>query len=365
MTLFCSKTPEMKTTVKKFSDLQDSERALWQSFVDAQPVWSSPYFQPAFTEDVACVRDDVRVAIVSAGDEVIGFFPFQQQGKAAVPVSGQLSDAHAVITHDGRPVNWTELMKSCGLSTWKFHYLVDHQCPAEECSASLTPAAIMDVSGGFEKYVSRLKSKNVIKQTDRKQRKIDREIGSVRFEWDCRDEKVFDQLIQWKSEQYRRSDIADVFQFDWTTALLKRLWARNDDQLQGLLSVLYSDDRPLAMHFGIRSGKVLHQWFPAYDPDPELQPFSPGAVHLIEEARSAIDHGVERIDLGKACAYKNRIATDYVDMAEGFLDLNPISRMLRGSYQNTYEWLRDSRLKSVVRIPGRMIRRMVENRQFQ
>jgi len=88
-------------------------------------------------------------------------------------------------------------------------------------------------------------------------------------------------------------------------------------------------------------------------------------VHLIEEVRAACDHGIQRIDLGQTCQYKNRIATDFVDMAEGCVDLSSVSRILRSGYQQTYNWLRESQLKSVVRIPGRMIRRFVENRQFQ
>lgn len=354
----------MNTSLKPITELTEAEFSLWRHFVDSNPVYSSPYFRPEFAQDVAAVRDDVRVAVIENDKQICGFFPFQLQGTTATPVGGQLSDAHGVITKDSKPVNWNELLQSCGLQTWKFHYLPGEQCP-ETGSAEITPAAIMNLEGGFEQYASRLKSRNVIKQADRKYRKTKREFGEVRFEWNCRDEAMLDQLIQWKSDQYRRSDIADVFQFEWTSALLKRLWQRQDSGIRGLLSVLYGDDRPLAMHFGLQSGTVLHQWFPAYDPAEELKPFSPGAVHVIEEARAACDHGIERIDLGKTCSYKERIATDFEDMAEGVIDLNPISRLLRTSYQSTYEWLRQSRLKSVVRVPGRMIRRFVENRQFE
>lgn len=354
----------MKTRIQQVTELSHQEIELWQQFVDQNTAYSSPYFQPAFTQSVAEVRHDVRVAVLEQNGDVIGFFPFQHQGTSAVPVGGQLSDAHAVITSDGKPVEWTELLRSCGLQTWKFHYLVANQCPTQNCSSEVTPAAVMNLAGGFDEYASRLSSRNVIKQADRKRRKAERELGKIRLEWDCRNEAMLDQLIKWKSDQYNRSDIADVFQFDWTTSLLKTLWRRSDNQLRGMLSVLYSDERPVAMHFSLRSGEVLHQWFPGYDPASDLQPYSPGAVHLIEEARAACDHGIQRIDLGKTCSYKDRIATDYVDMAEGCVDLSSMSRILRATYQHTYQWLRESRLKSIVQVPGRMIRRFVENRQF-
>ena len=55
---------------------------------------------------------------------------------------------------------------------------------------------------------------------------------------------------------------------------------------QGVLSGLYIGEKLVAAHFGMRSRRVLHWWFPAYDP--ELGKYSPGAQLLLELSRAAV-----------------------------------------------------------------------------
>lgn len=353
----------MQIQLRKPNSLTEAELATWRQIIAASDEFSSPYFHPQFTLDVAAVRNDVEVAVVAGNSTPAGFFPFQRSGDKARPVGGNLSDAHGLI-HDGSfDWNWPDLLHACGLSAWEFHYQIETQVPDEKWQADVEPAAVMNLDGGFDEFASRLESKSVIKQSDRKARKLEREHGHVRFEWDTDDDAAFEILRKWKSKQYRDSNIADVFSFDWTLELLRRIRQQSGHDYEGLMSVLYVDDRPSAVHFGLRSGRVLHQWFPAYDP--ELKLYSPGIIHMLELARHAAENGVSRIDLGRTCHYKSRIATDFVNVAEGCIDLRPVRRMLKHGYQQTFEWLRRSPLRAVARIPGRMLRQLAERRQFQ
>ncbi len=353
----------MHVQLKQPDSLSQSELVVWHQIVRSNAEFSSPYFHPQFTLDVAAVRNDVEVAVCYDDERPVGFFPFQRSGRTARPVGGMLSDAHGLI-HDGTMnFSWPELLASINLAAWSFHYQIASQIPAIEWHPDVTTAAVMNLKGGFEQYAARLDSKTIVKQTDRKSRKLERECGPLRFEWDSTDERAFELLLQWKSQQYHDSDIADVFEFDWTVNLLRRIWQYSDADYEGLLSVLYVDEQPAAVHFGLRAGNVLHQWFPAYDP--ELQRYSPGVIHLLDMARHASDHGVERIDLGRVCQYKSRVATDLVDVAEGSVDLRPVSRLLKTGCAETVAWLKRSPLYGVARVPGRILRRMVEQRQFQ
>lgn len=353
----------MIAQIRKPSSLSPTEIETWQRMLADSSEFMSPYFHPEFVLDVASVRDDVEVAVLSNDGEVVGFFPYQRTGRSAKPVGGMLSDAHGVVVARGFTIDVAELLKKCGLVAWDYHYQIQSQIPDQTWQPEIEEAAIMNLEGGFDAYVGRLASKSLVKQTDRKARKLEREKGTIRFEWDSRDENAFEQLLKWKSEQYHESNIADVFAFDWTLDLLKKTWKRKDSKFQGLLSVMYVDEKPAAVHFGLRAGEVLHQWFPAYDP--ELRNFSPGIVHLLDMARHAANNGVARIDLGRICQYKSRVATDTVQVAEGCVDLRPVHRALKNGYQQTFEWLRHSPLRSVALIPGRMLRRLAEQRQFQ
>src|SRR5439155_8113278 len=130
----------------------------------------------------------------------------------------------------------------------------------------------------------------------RKCRKLQRE-RQVRFEWHTADEAVFDRLLAWKSEQYRRTQLTDLFVFPWIVALLKNIWHTQTPQFAGVLSVLYANEQPAAIHFGMQSGSLLHSWFPAYDV--ELGKYSPGSALLLFLIRHAAEHGVALIELGK------------------------------------------------------------------
>lgn len=353
----------MQIETKKPASLTQTECDVWRDIVAENVHFSSPYFHPQFTRDVASVRDDVEVGVISECEQVVGFFPFQRNGNSARPVGGMLSDAHGAIVRDGVDWNWGRLLSGCGLAAWDYHYQIESQIPEVEWHPEVEPAAVMNVQGGFDEYKARLKSKSVVSQSDRKARKLARECGEIRFEWDSNDEEAFELLRKWKSQQYHESDIADVFGFEWTTELLQTIWQKSSHDYEGLLSVMYVGDRPAAIHFGLRASNVLHQWFPAYDP--ELKNYSPGVIHLLDMARHAADHGVERIDLGRICHYKSRVATHTVNVAEGSIDLRFVSRMLKNGYHQTYEWLRHSPLRTVARIPGRMLRRLAEQKQFQ
>lgn len=353
----------MQIQTKKPASLTQAELGVWTDIIADGDEFSSPYFHPQFTLGVAAVRDDVEVAVLSDDGHIVGFFPYQRSGNTAKPVGGMLSDAHGIIVSRDIRWSWEELLPQCGLTAWNFHYQIQSQIPEPRWHPEVDPAAVMDLRGGFDEYKKRLDSKSIVSQTDRKARKMGRECGEVRFDWNSDDEQAFQLLKQWKSQQYRESDIADVFGFSWTTNLLQTIRRHSGSEYEGLMSVLYVSDRPVAVHFGLRAGKVLHQWFPAYDP--ELKNYSPGVIHLLEMARHAAEHGVERIDLGRVCHYKSRVATHCVDVAEGSVDLRPVTRLLKYGYHQTFEWLRHSPLRSVARIPGRMLRRLAEQKQFQ
>ncbi|MEZ6123934.1 MAG: GNAT family N-acetyltransferase [Planctomycetaceae bacterium] len=353
----------MHIQLKKPGDLTTAELQIWRGITAGQPEFSSPYFHPQFTLDAAAVRNDVEIAVLREGDRTVGFFPFQRSGTAARPVGGQLSDAHGVIAGPDVVWTWPDLIQQCGLTVWDYHYQIESQIPSSDWRPEVSPSAVMNLEGGWDAYRVRVSSKSLFQQTDNKARRIERDHGPLRFEWNCRDEGVFEQLLSWKSDQYRESAIADVFAVPWTSQLLKQVWTHSGSDYEGLLNAMYAGDRLAAVHFGLRAGRVMHYWFPAYDP--ALQAYSPGTIHLLTETRQAIERGVERYDLGKLVPYKSRVCTQCVDVASGSIDLRPVTRILKYGYHQTFEWLRHSPLRSVARIPGRMLRRLAEQQQLQ
>lgn len=353
----------MQYRVIAAQDLTADHDKAWRAIVAKSAELDSPYMHPEFTRCVAAVRPDVEVCVLEDRHDVVGFFPFQRVGRnEARPIGGRLNDCHGVIADPDVAWDLDGLLKSCRLAAFDFHYLQPNDQFTPHATRSFE-SAYLDLSAGFENYVAGLNSKRFVSETNRKRRKVEREVGPIRFEWNSADRSAFEQLLAWKSAQYVRSGIADVMSFGWTVELLEEIWSRQGDDFAGLLSTVHAGDRLVAVHFGVQAGGVLHQWFPAYDV--ELSNYSPGLFHLLQMAEFAAESGVTRIDLGEVCDYKARVMSASKTMAEGSIDHRVLRRMIRTGYQRTRDWVKNSPLRGPAQIPGRWIRQLCERWEFR
>ena len=178
---------------------------------------------------------------------------------------------------------------------------------------------MIDVKPGDGTYAEWLRGAypGLAKTTLKKERRLGRDIGEVRFVFDERDPEVLRTLMRWKSAQYRRTGRMDRFSRPWIVDLVNHLFHVREEHFTGVLSVLYAGDRPVAAHFGPRSSTVLAAWFTAYDP--ELHYYSPGLMMHLRTAEAAARHGVTLVDLGRGDKeYKDWLKTRELHVGEGF-----------------------------------------------
>lgn len=349
------------------SGLTSDEIAAWAGFQEQSPEFDSPYFRPEFSQAVAAVRSDVEVAVLLEHGKPAGFFSFQRSGgHVAKPVGGRLSDYQAVVCRAGLEFDAAEFVRACGLKALDFDHMVATQQPFQAYHRFIDQSPYLDLSHGFDRYREALRksARDVMQTTFRLSRKLAREVAPIRCEVFSQDPAAFESLLQWKSAQYRETNVTDVFSFPWTTDLLREIWKRQSDSLQGALSVLYAGERPVAAHFGMRSGNVLHWWFPAYDR--EFADYGPGRVLLALMAQQCESYGISKIDLGRGVAkHKSLVMSGATEVAVGSVDLRPVARCLRNSWRQTRDWVRNSPLYKPARVPGRIIHRISEWMQFQ
>jgi CelD/BcsL family acetyltransferase involved in cellulose biosynthesis len=346
--------------------LTEQQWAAWRQLQAADATLDSPFFHPAFSQAVAAVRDDVEVGVVEDDGSPIGFLPFHRQpGNAARPVGLHLSDFQGVIHRDGQ-FDAARVIAGCGLRVLHFNHLLDSQAPFAAHHWRSEPSPWMDVSGGFDHYLTTRANPRCdqIKQVGRHVRKIDRELGPIRVEPFCTDRAVLQRLIDWKIEQYRKLNSVNHLSHEWVRTLLTDLIERCDDELRGMLSVLYISERVAAIHLGIRSRHVLHSWIPAYDP--ALSKYSPGGVLLIELARMAETLGIGRIDLGRGPEpYKQRFMSGVTMVNEGAVDLRPLASRFHRGVRCTRELVRSSSLRAPAQYLVRSGRAWLVARQWQ
>jgi CelD/BcsL family acetyltransferase involved in cellulose biosynthesis len=320
------------------SELGRAELSRWEALQDANVLLASPYFSHQFTSAAAAARKDVRVAVLEEDQHIVGFFPHQQRWGMGEPVGGRLSDHHGVICEMGLRWDWTHLLEACGLAYWRFDHLPAWQAPSVPLSTERSPG--LDLSAGYSAWWARRTAvTTTLSDLPRKLRKLEREVGPVRFEANSRDPAVFATVLRLKSEQCLRCGSLDFFAWDWTQRLVEAIRDTDEPAFAGRLSCLYAGDTLLAAHFGMRSARVWHWWFPVYLREHRI--FSPGALLLLKVAEAAAVSGHRLLDLGKGPErYKTTFADCDQPLVEGLVS-RPVpltyARMLR---KGTGRWLR-------------------------
>lgn len=333
----------MRVSVVHPGELGAPEVARWHDILRASPAPANPFLCPEFTIAVGRRRSQARVAVLSDGPDVVGFFPFERRGLGyGVPIGAGHNDCQGLVHLPGLDWEPQQLLRACGLAVWEFDHLVDGQKPFQPYQDGRHSSPIMDLSAGFDPFLAKLREgPNRLRDISRKQRKLAREVGELRFAFDERDARLLSTLMRWKSAQYIRTGDRDRFARGWIVDLLEDLLATRTEGFSAALSILYAGDQPVAGHFGLRSDQVMAHWFPAYDPD--FAGYSPGLAMHLHLAEGAAATGVHHIDMGTGTeGYKQWFRSRDVVVAQG--------RVVRGSSGAALHWLRRAPMEQVYRV---------------
>ena len=331
---------DLQISVTRPTELGLQEIALWHAMQHKTRTLASPFLSPEFAIAVDSVRSDARVAVLRDGPDIVGFFPYQRRRLGVgVPIGTGMNDCQGVVCEPDVKWETTELLRACGLTAWQFDCLLNDQRPFERFLRNVSCSPIIDVTAGFSKYQDELrhKSPQFCKDLARKERKLEREVGELRFEVDSRDTSELRTLIGWKSDQYRRTGWFDFFDREWLVALVDVLFGTRTDQFAGLLSVLSVDGAPIAAHFGLRFGSALAHCYPAYDPD--FARYSPGLIHHLRMIEQAAGMGIFLIDMGKGDErYKQTLKSFDVHVGEGVATCGPVASTFHRARANGVRW---------------------------
>jgi CelD/BcsL family acetyltransferase involved in cellulose biosynthesis len=334
----------MKVTLIPGQELSEDLIRIWARLHQTNPDLASPYFCPEFTKAIATVQSDIEVAILESTGKIDAFFPFQRESqRVGRPVGSVISDYHGLICERSFRFSPRELLEQSRLSVWDFDHLPVSQLDFAPFQSFIDPSPQIDISRGYDSYVQqqRKSGSEQIKKLYNLERRIERELGPLRFVAESSDAKCFTTLLNWKSGQYRLSGKPDLFAPGWIHEAVSRIFAMGAGDSLGVLSLLYAGDRLVAGHFGMRSHKVWHYWFPSYDP--RAAKYSPGLILLLKMAKHAPTIGIELIDLGRGMSpYKERLMNSHTLLAGGSLEL-PSWRLLdmriwRSLYSQLSNW---------------------------
>jgi len=339
----------MKVDRVRPSELAEDDIELWSELQRSDAPLDSPFLRPEFAQAIGAVREDAEVAVIHDSTDTLGFFPYQRTrwGRGR-PLGAPLSDFHGPSLRKTAEIAPKDLIRKCGLRHWHFDHLPAVQAGFRPSVRATAESRYIDLSEGFDAYCTARREAGSRQMTEaaRKQRKLEREVGELRFEFHTSDSQVFERLLAWKSEQLQRMGGYQVLRFGWVVELLDRLRNVQSDDFSGVLSAVYAGETLVGVHLGLRTRDVFHVWFPTYNS--AFSKYSPGAILLIELARSCGSKGIERIDLGKGDErYKSSFGSAAIELVEGSVDCDPLSRALSNSWFAARDLSRQAHLKRV------------------
>ena len=318
--------------VRRWNQPSPEIAAAWLDLRRRNPTLASPFFHPRFTEIVARHCDNIELAQVSeAGAGIDALLVFRRtKNNVGVAVGDFLADYHGIICAPEFCCDPRELLRQCGLIAFEFKQVLMPGLGFAPTGARLEPSRRIDLSSGFDAY---RRNTPAVKSEQIKIRRIERDIGRLRFTLHDDREDVLETLFRWKGEQYRRTRGANKLADPWVTRVLRDICRTQEADFAGVLSSLYAGDVLAAAHLGMRSGNILHYWFPAYDAS--LKTYSPGLILLLRMLEHAPAAGITILDFGGSAAeYKIRFANAQQTLAYGSVErwsLHYVPRAIRRS----------------------------------
>ena len=347
-------------------ELTDDHWIVWAHLASINSHFDSAFYAPDLAWLVSTVRDDVEVGVMTDGGEPVGFFPFLRSTNGmARPVAGRLTEFQGPITRPGLEWDLADLVERLCLQSWYFDHLPPAQLGYVAHGWSTIDSPYADLSRGFDAYDAELRQRGqTVSQVRRKERKLAREVGPVRFVMHTVDKRVFDFLLAWKSDQYERTRRLQIFNYPWTSRLLDAVRRCQNDRFAGVLSALYAGDELAAVHLGIRTREVLHIWFPTYTRT--LEQYSPGLILLLHLAERAAADGIRRIDFGTGDErYKQQFKSGDIPLLIGGVDFRIACASVRRGWHSVNQWVRRSPYRQYLEIPLNATRRYRQRLAFR
>jgi CelD/BcsL family acetyltransferase involved in cellulose biosynthesis len=361
----------MPVRIVRPSDLSQQELGEWLRLQQLNPSLQSPYLCSEFVSIAATARPGIVVLVVEEQGVPKAFLPLQMRGSSAGPVACPLSDYQALIAAEDWQFDMRELLREARISAYDFLYYPLDSRIKPFCRA-VVAAPIILMEHGFRAYVNEAgrraadaEMSGKPHQTLKRIAYAERKYGPVRFTWHEVSPLSLKRLFVWKSAQYNRSGavlpLIDCFSFPWTRLLLERIQAAQKPSFAGVMSTLHIGDNLVAVHMGMRSERVLHWWFPAYDP--AFRKLSPGLMLLTLLSEAAAERGIRQINLGPGPEpYKKLVANSEQALARGFVSYRVLPTLSRIAVDDLDVVANRLPLGHYGTWPGRLIRRVQQAR---
>lgn len=308
----------------KIGDLTARQIDVWHQLHAQETALRSPFTTYEFCRAVDKVRGTVFVSILHDGDEIQAILPFERNyrliPRIAQKPGGHLSDCFGIIGGMHHPLDKQQLLKAARLSVFSFDHLPLQENGLPAWQGIVAHGTRVELPS-FDNYVEHLRSTNkkFVKEVERLSRQLMQKHGPMEFQWQSAKPSLeLERLIDRKRSQYLRTGHRDALKPAWTRNLLSELLTAQDKNCEEILSTLYCGDTWIASNIALRTGALLHIWFPVFNRD--FRRFGPGHILFFKLLESAAERGVRVVDFGDGVSlYKRKYAGNEYPLFKGTL----------------------------------------------
>lgn len=337
----------------------------WAALQAADPALESPFLSPHWARAVARAQGPstgdrgLRVAVLGGMEDPKGFLAVRVGAFTAMPAGAPMNDYQGLVAEPGLTVDPRELVSALGVGRLDFSHMLEDQALFAPHMKGVELSRIIDVGGGYAAYEADKRAAGVsaLKDIDKKRRKVEREVGPVRFTAFSRNKGDFDQLIAWKQQAWKATGQTDLFDAGWPLRLVRGLFASRDPDFGGVLFTLHIGDKLAAAQLDIRGGATVHSWIIGHDA--AFDRYSPGMMLFQDILRWMDDVPYSRLDLGAGdYRFKRELANREVGVAHGFVGGLSAAAMMREAAYGLRRVAESLPLGPVSELPGKAMRRI-------
>lgn len=357
-----AETKALQIEVRHPRELTAERMARWTALQRGAPGLDSPYLSSQWARVVERAQADtadIKVAILVEDGRDVGFLPARVGSYTAMPVGAPMCDYQGLVAEPGLSVDAREIVQALGVHRLDFCHMLADQPSFARHARGLAVSRIVQTGGGYEAYAAERREAGVsmLKDCDKKRRKVGRELGEPRFTAFSRSRADLDQMLAWKSAQFQATGQVDIFATDWTRRLIDETFASRDPDFGGVLFTLHIGDRLAAAQFNLHGRNTVHAWLIAHDP--AFERYSPGLLLFQDILRWMDETPYSRLDLGPGdVRFKLELANATQEVAYGFVGLPSAATLIRGAAYGVRRAAESLPLGAVSALPGKAMRRM-------
>ncbi|MEZ5952818.1 MAG: GNAT family N-acetyltransferase [Hyphomonas sp.] len=278
-------------------DLAPAEADAWTRLCDAHEDYDSPLVRPAFAQIAGAGRDDARVALISdaAGLACAFAFYIRPFGRAW-PIGAPFHDYTALVMRQDAVLSIKNILVLAGVSALTTPTLLDPWDRFADCRRQALETQVVRLAGRKPSEYLELQRQAFPKRFKNFRRldsRMKRDGHELKLKWGSLDPAAAEQLYAVKSAQFVSSGFVDLTKASRSRPILDAVAASP----HGFQISLWSGERVVSGHFGIRLGPVFHPWIAAYDPD--FSEYSPGNLMLMRAIAAMPEMGLEVYDLAE------------------------------------------------------------------